>query len=310
MARGLQTFPSVKTGTLEWVLVDRNRKAELEELRTRYRYSPLDLKEVLPPLQRPKVVMRAGYIFMILLYPMFNRVTREVRATEVDFFISPERLVTVNVDGFEPLNRLFGSCKQADKGHVCMSGEITQLLYALLNDMLESIFPMLVHINNDLDEIEKRLFLAYEKSLIQDLLRVKTNIVNIRRTMQPHQAVIHSLTRAAPQYFPIHFLRDYLDDLVQRAQEIWETLEVQKETADALHETQQSLIDFRINEIIKTLTILSVVMLPLTLLAAIFTMNLPNMPLVSNPDAFWIIVGTMAVLSVGMLGFFRYKKWF
>jgi len=83
---GLQAFPSVKTDALEWVLVDRNRKAELEELRSRYRYSPLDLKEVLPPLQRPKVVARDGYIFMILLYPMFNRVTREVHATEVDFF--------------------------------------------------------------------------------------------------------------------------------------------------------------------------------------------------------------------------------
>lgn len=309
MPRGSKGFQSVKTDSLEWVLVNRNRPEEMRELRARYRYSPLDLKEVLPPLQRPKVIARDGYIFLILLYPLFDRKTREIRATEVDFFISPERLVTVNVDGYEPLTSLFQACRRSGKTHSCLSGDITQLLYAVLNDLLTSVFPMLLHVNADLDAIETRLFADFEKNLIQELLRVKTNIVNIRKTMQAHQAVIQRFMKIAPQYLSINVLDEYLNELAEQAKEIWETLEIQKETVDALHQTNQSLIDFRINEIIKTLTIFSVIVFPLTLVASIFGMNTAVTPLVTDPNGFWLILGLMGLGMTTMLLYFKHRKW-
>lgn len=304
-------FAVVKTDSLEWVFVTRNSPDDVNELRRRYRYHPLDLRDILPPVQRPKVVARDGYVFMILLFPMFDRKSRVIKATEVDFFISPERLVTVNVDGYEPLKGLFESCLQsASHRRVCLSGDITQLLYAILNDMIVSVFPMLVHINTDLDAIEKRMFTQYEKNLIQELLRVKMNVVNVRKTMQGHRHAIQRLVEDAPAYFPIHRLRDYFDELVNHTKEIWETLQIQKDTVDALHETNQSLIDFRINEIIKTLTIISVIVFPLTLMAAIFGMNVQNMPIVGRPQSFWIILALMAASSGSMLAYFKSRKWF
>jgi magnesium transporter len=308
MSHGKQGFPSVKTGNLQWVYVDRNLVADMNALRRKYRYSPLDLKEVLPPLQRPKVVARDGYLFLILHYPIYDPKTRDVRATEIDFFISADRLVTVNVDNYAPLRTLFRSCADARMEKVCMQGDMTQLLYALLSDMTADVFSMLVHINNDLDAIEKRMFAEFERNLIQELLRVKTNIANVRKAMQSHQTVIRNLMRETPRYFPIHQLQDYFDELVDNAREIWETLEIQKQTVDALHETNQSLIDFRINEIIKTLTIFSVIVFPLTLMAAIFGMNV-KMPLVEGPYGFWLIMGLMILGVVGMLAFFKNRKW-
>lgn len=304
-------FAVVKTDSLEWVFVTRNSPDDVNELRRRYRYHPLDLRDILPPVQRPKVVARDGYVFMILLFPMFDRKTRVIKATEVDFFISPERLITVNVDGYEPLKSLFESCLQsASHRRVCLSGDITQLLYAILHDMIVSVFPMLIHINTDLDAIERRMFTQYEKNLIQELLCVKMNVVNVRKTMQGHRHTIQRLVEDAPAYFPIHRLRDYFDELVNHTKEIWETLQIQKDTVDALHETNQSLIDFRINEIIKTLTIISVIVFPLTLMAAIFGMNVQNMPIVGRPQSFWIILALMAASSGSMLAYFKSRKWF
>ncbi len=277
-------------------------------LRKAYRFSELDLAEVPPPVQRPKVVSRDGYIFMILLYPYYDKKIRDVRTTEVDFFISENRLVTVNADGYPPLAELFRHCSRSSS-HTCMSGDITQLLYTVLNEMTAAVFPMLLHINTDLDSLENRLFKEHQKGMIQELLQLKTNIATIRRTMQGHESVIHSLMHIAPGYFPLHRLPDYFDELAAHAKEIWETLDVQKDTADALHDTNRSLIDFRTNEIIKTLTIISVMMFPLTLMAGVFGMNVPAMPIVSLPHAFWIILGLMCLGVAGMLIIFKKKRW-
>lgn len=280
----------------------------MERLRKAYGFHAPDLNEVLPPLQRPKVVARDGYIFMILHYPLYDPKTRDVFTTEVDFFITEDRLVTVNVDGYAPLKQLFDRCVRSKDQRVCMQGDITHLLHTLLSEMANHVFSMLVRINNDLDAIEVRMFEEYERNLIQELLRTKTNIVDIRKAMQPHQSVIRNLIKVAPTHFPIHHLQEYFDDLEDNAREIWETLAVQKETADALHETNQSLIDFRINEIIKTLTIFSVVVFPLTLMAAIFGMNV-EMPIVHHPYGFWIIIGLMLLGTAGMLAFFKSRRW-
>ena len=92
---------------LEWVHVNKNDEVAIELLRKQFKFSVLDLQDVPPPVQRPKVVARDGYVFMILLYPHYDKQSRDVRTTEVDFFISENRLVTVNADGYEPLAHLF-----------------------------------------------------------------------------------------------------------------------------------------------------------------------------------------------------------
>ncbi len=168
---------------------------------------------------------------------------------------------------------------------------------------------MLLHLSIDIDEIERRLFRDYEKNLIQELLRVKTNVVNVRKAMQGHKTVIRQLIRSSQNRFSIHELENYFEQLVEQTKEIWDTLEMQRDTVNALHETNASLIDFRINEIMKTLTIFSVIVFPLTLLAAIFGMNAKNMPFVDGPYGFWIILALMTAAGLVMLLLFKRKRW-
>jgi magnesium transporter len=302
-------FPSIKTDSFEWVFVTRNASNDINELRRRYRYHPLDLRDIQPPIQRPKVISRDGYIFMILLYPFFDRKRRVIKTTEVDFFISHDRIVTVNTDGYPPLKDLFEACRTGgSERQICISGDVSQTLYAILNNLVLSEFPMLVHINADLDEVENKLFGGFEKSLIEELLRIKTNVVNVRKVMQGHRSVIRKLIDVAPGYFNINRLRDYFDELMDHTKEIWETLEIQKDTVDAIHETNVSLIDFRTNEVIKTLTIFSVIIFPLTLIATLFGLFAP-LPLSKHTDFILLLSGLMGLTAVGMLGYFKYRKW-
>ena len=301
---------SVKTNTLEWVHVTSTNKETIDRLRKKYAFHPLDLRDIQPPIQRPKVVIRDGYLFMILLYPVFDKKTHEIRVSEVDFFISKERIVTVNTDNLSPIRTLFNSCTKtaAKRKHICLSGDISQLLYAILNDLMSAVFPKLVNMQADMDAIEVRVFKGLDKKLIQEILRVKTNIMNSRLAIQGHKNVMPKLIELAPEYFSFGKLKIYYDELVRDVYEIWDTIEIQKDSIEALHETNKSMIDYHTNDIIKTLTIFSVIVFPLTLLAAMFGMNVP-VPFESYPNGFWIITFIMLTGSFGMLIYFKYKKW-
>lgn len=131
----------------------------------------------------------------------------------------------------------------------------------------------------------------------------------MRQALQSHANVISRLISASKERFPIGELQPYFDQLVEQTREIWDLLEVQKETINALYETNASLIDFRINEIMKTQTIFSVIVFPLTLFAALFSMSTRDMSLVDHPHSFWIILSIMLLATTGMLAFFKKKKW-
>jgi magnesium transporter len=96
---------------------------------------------------------------------------------------------------------------------------------------------------------------------------------------------------------------------VDHSKRIWETLDNQKEMVEVLNNTNESLLNGQMTDIMKTLTIFSVIVFPLTLLAAIFGMKTKEMPLIDQPGSFWIIIGIMIICSLAMLAFFKRKKW-
>ncbi|MCR4278714.1 MAG: magnesium transporter CorA family protein [bacterium] len=299
---------------LSWTYVTKNDVKTTDSLRRRFGFDPLDLRDTRPPLQRPKLTVRDEYLFMILLYPVLLK-TGAVETIEIDFFIQKDSLVTVNANGSKILEHLFSACstdgssRTALQNKVCYDLDVGHLLYRILSELIEQTFPMVVDLSDQINSIEKRMFTDFDKDLIQELLRVKINIVTIRKAIQGHKLVIRQLIQASDGRFPIHRLEAFFQRLVDNTKELWDTLEIQKDTINALHETNASLIDFRINQIMKTLTIFSVIVFPLTLLAALFGMNSINMPLVNHPHGFWIIIIIMLLGTSGMLFIFKRKKW-
>jgi len=291
---------------LEWVMVDSNDRKTLQALKRQFAFHDLDLADTAPPLQSTKLAVRDGYLFMILLYPVFDKKTRIITSAELDFFIEPNRIVLVDPVGLDQLHALHA--RFADQGLDVY--DVPNLLHVILEELIENIYPMLRHMSADVEDIELKLFKSFERSLIKELLRVKTNIVNVRQTIQGHKSVIRKLVSASySRYGTVKRLQEYFDKLVEETKDIWDRLELQKDTIDALHETNVSLLDYQTNEIMKTLTIISVIVFPLTLVAAIFGMNSVGMPLVGHPYGFWLIIGLMAIGAGCMLWFFKRKGW-
>jgi magnesium transporter len=140
---------------------------------------------------------------------------------------------------------------------------------------------------------------------------VKQEIINFRKVVRPQRPVLRDLESMKQRFLAAREgddLEIYFDDIVDASERIWDMLENYKEVVEGLDDTNESLISHRVNDILRILTVISVTLLPLTLLASIFGMNV-RVPGQGSIAAFWIVVGAMVVLMVGLLALFRRRGW-
>lgn len=297
---------------IKWINVETPSKSNLAYLHEEFDIRNEDLRATLPPHERPRLVVRENYLMMILQFPYYNKTTREIHASEIDFFITKNSLITVTDGKLAPLNELFDTIEENPLSIGKNSkDDMGNLIHEILNRLLDYTFPLLDHISQSLDSIEDGILDddPIRKSAIKEILIIKNSIVDFRRIMQSHRDVITRLITHADGYFSTKKLEIYFNDLLEHTTEIWNALANYRDTIDTLHETYESLLSYQINIIMKRLNVFAVIVFPLTLLAAIFGMNTTNTPLVNHPYGFWIICIVMLVGVVVMWIYFRYKKW-
>ena len=294
-----------------WVNITKQGEKELREVQKRFGFDELDIKESLPPFQRPKIVKRDSYYFMVLHFPVFDRETFRLGFTEVDFYLSQNYLVTVHDNKLPAIEGLFNECKKnivsRDK---YFSGTAAHILFELLSRLFDSIFPILLHVNDDINLVDRKLFTKVSgRQITEEILRLKTNIVTFRRTMQGHRTVLERLLSYAGRELGIASFQGYVNSLREFTNEIWHMLESQKESINALHETNESLLTLRTNNVMRVLTIISVITFPLTLLATIFAIDTPGNPFANLPGGFWLVLIIMLFGALGMFMVFKKKDW-
>ncbi len=303
---------TIKHNDFAWHIIDKPTKKQINWLTANFKFTQQDICDCLPPIQRPKLVDREDYLFMILLFPYYDEETRRIMPSEVDFFISKNELVIIHNNELQPLKELIDECQKNKLARETFLSDGSKLLYELLNRLLHYCFPILTHVNQEIDNIEIDILKISEKrmGIISEILRIKRNIVNFRKIMQAHKSVMSKFISRSVRFFPPTYLHNYFNNLVNHTKDIWDFLENYKDTINALHETHESLLSHQLNEIIKTLTIFSVIVFPLTLLAAIFGMNaIGGMPFINSPHSFWLVLGIMLIGALGMLIYFKLRRW-
>jgi len=294
-----------------WIHLGDATVASLRTLRDRIAFHDHDLRELLPPLQHTKCIVREHYAFLVLLFPLYDHATGTVRETELDVFMNDKMLVTVNHGNkLSALVALQDDMMNAARRELVLSQNPGEVLLGLLDRAYNATFPFLVELSRDITAVEDVLFRDYERQrTIDRVLMLKTSNARARKAMQNHRSALFTLRDGLGTFFGDPPKR-HLDHVISQTTSIWNTLESQREAVNTLHETNSTLISYRVNEIMKTLTIFAVIVFPLTLLAAIFGMNtIVSMPFVNDPNGFWIILGLMIAGTLAMLGIFKAKRW-
>jgi magnesium transporter len=306
----------LRAGGVSWVNLLAPTAGEAQLLASRFGWHPLDVEDVLSRRQRPKVDVyadeddgRDGYLFTVLHFPVYDATVGRLNAGELDAFIGPDYLVTLPAVELRPVSLLFRRAEESEEfREQLLSRGSGRLFYEVLDDLYDYCFPILDKIGFKLEQVDESIGEGEgAKELVRDIHRVKQEIISYRKIIKPQRPTLRQLDRSIERFLSEE-LEDYFDDLVDASERIWDLLDNYKEVVEALEDTNEALISHQQNDILYVLTVFSVVLLPLTVLTGFFGMNV-HFPGFGSWDAFWGSLGLMAVAIVGMLAFFRWKRW-
>jgi len=296
---------------LRWVKIAEPGAAEQAWLEEHFsHFHALDFEDVRSRNQRPKIDQYEDYLFIVLHFPVFDSLRGRLGAGELDLFVGPGFLITIPNQPLQPVDYLFERCRSKEEMRDQLFARGSgYLLYRIVDDGFDYCFPMLRKIGNKLDALEEEIFEGRSEEIVRDISNVKQEIINFRKVIRPQRPVLRDLERVKSRYLaPEIDLEIYFDDIVDAHERIWDMLENYKEVVEALEDTNESVISHRVNGILRVLTSISVIVLPLTLLASIWGMNV-GVPGEGDPEDFFAIVAAMLVIVGAMIATFRRRGW-
>jgi magnesium transporter len=291
-----------------WVNIEKPTPEDMNYLRQQYPFHPLDLEDCLSRIERPKIDEYDNYLFIIMQFPVFNYANRVSQPSEVDLFIGAGYLVTVHDGNLWPITNLFDRCRADEQlRRKYMGRGASHLLHDLIDSLVDYCFPILLKVDANIREIEADIFTEDVPDVVRELSWVRRDIIALQRIVKPQIAIVANL-----EHKDRPFIREGLDvffgDVLDHLYKAWDMLEDHRDVIDGLSDTANTLTSHRTNEVIKFLTVISFIMLPLTLLSGIYGMNV-GLPLENNPFAFILILLLMGLMVAGMLLYFRKRRW-
>lgn len=298
----------------KWVNIVHPTKEELSALAKKYRFHTLDMEDCLEHTERPKIDEYGKYLFIILQFPVYNKNHHRFDTEQLNFFIGENYLITIHQGRLKALNDIFERCFHSPKSRKKLFGEKESagyLLYEIISLLFDQIFKTTDKIQQSIRKVEHEIFESKRaKDELFNIMVLKKNVITLRKILLPQRAVVAALEHKQKRFLP-EDLVIYFDDVVDQIESLWNILETQKEIVESLEDTNESLLSHNINSTMRTLTVFSAIMLPLTFITGLFGMNvrLPFDGALEDIAHFWAIMGIITVVILLMFLLFKWKKW-
>jgi magnesium transporter len=271
-----------------------------------FHFHPLSVEDALSEIHQPKIETYDQYLYVILHGIDFQASQHEFATRDVDFFLGANYLVTVHDGGSRSITKLKELCAQ--HAHILSEGPVA-LMHRIVDSMVDNYAPELEEIEEQMNELEDQAILGVDDNLIRPILSLKRDLSALRRVLIPERDVVGRLAR---REFPqisnemAYRFRDVYDHLVRYSDEAV----MFQDRVTGILEGYLSAISNRLNRVMKVLTVVSTIVLPMTVLTGLWGMNVPLPGFPGGQVAqFWWVVGIMAVITVSMLAVFRWKDW-
>jgi len=310
LAKANVSHRQVAHAGLTWLDMIQPGIPEVSYLRERFAFDALTLEDVLSKIQRPKldVYAESEYLFIVLHFPVFDTRNRRTNSSEIDLFVGPDYLVTLHEGDLKPLRRMFAAVNSDEQAREQLLGRGPgYLLYRIIDALVRYCFPMLYRVDDQIAGLETQIFGRNVRETIQELALVRRDSIALRQIIKPNLPVIRMLAARERAFLQLD-AEIYFGDVADGIRKLWDMLEEQKEVVDGLNTTSDSLISQRISEVLKILTVIALVLLPIMVVAGIYGMNL-DLPFAQHPFAFGLIVLVMFGTAAGMVAYLRYKDW-
>jgi magnesium transporter len=298
----------VKHKKITWIDFENPKGDDITYLQENFNIHPLAIEELVTPTYQPKVVEYSNCLFLSIHIPLFDVEHRTTYPGELDIILTANHLITSHKQSIYQIGKFIENLEKSEgKRRLSLEKTPTHLLHDLIEILLDSCFPRLNHISQKLDFIETQVFAAKEKEMVFEISVLKRDILNFRRTLKPQRSILESVIQKNHPFIPTD-IKIYFQDLIGTNIRLWNILESQKETIEALEATNNSLLSNKLDLTMKVLTIFSAVLLPMTVYSNMLAMS-AQIPFGHSPYAFWIHATLMVILSIITITIFRIKKW-
>ncbi|MBI3048651.1 MAG: magnesium/cobalt transporter CorA [Acidobacteria bacterium] len=271
-----------------------------------FRFHPLSVEDALSAIHHPKIEPYPGYLYVILHGIDFEGRRKGFATRDIDFFLGRNYLVTVHDGRSRSIARWREVCDRHE--HVLAEGPAA-LLHRIVDTMVENYRPEVDALEDQIDELEETAILGRRPNLIRQILVLKRDLASLRRVVLPQRDAVGRLAR---REFPqindeiAYRFRDVYDHFVRLSDEAI----LFQDRVTSILEAHLSAVSNRLNVIVKVLTVISTIFLPLTVLTGMWGMNIPLPTFPGGEGAqFWWVAAVMAAIAVGMLAVFRWNRW-
>jgi len=295
-----------ETGSLHWIDLEAASEAEARILTDAFHFHPLAVEDCLSDVNLPKVDDYTEYLFLVVHGIRFDAPTDQFETRELDIFLGPNYLVTHHKGPMRSVTFARDLCVKDLQ--VALAKGTDFLLHQILDRMFENYFPSLDAIEDKMQLVQVEVFESPTPATLDRIFTLKRDVMQLRRICTPEREILHRLSRGefrvvspkAAVYF-----RDIYDNLYRIVDASYSYQDMTQGTLDAY----LSAINNRLNETMKRLTVLTVVLASLTVITGVYGMNFEHMPELKWRYGYWMVWLLMAAVSGGLMYWFKKKDW-
>ena len=303
----VDTFDYKSSNSVTWININGlNHTNDIERIGEHYNLHPLVLEDIVNIGQRPKIDEYDNYLFVVLKMLYYNK-DENIVSEQVSFILDDNYVLTFQEaegDVFDSIrNRI-----RTSRGRIRTLGS-DYLLYALIDAVVDHYYIVIETLGNKIEDLEDNLFSGFShKEISQQIQDLKREVLRIRRAIFPLREIINRIEKTENKLIKkktLQYYRDVYDHIIQ----ISENIDIYREMIWGLMDMYMTTISNKMNEVMKVLTIIATIFIPLTFIAGIYGMNFENIPELHFKYGYFILWGIMIVLFLGMIYYFKKKKW-
>lgn len=300
--------PFTDTPQITWASVCGLHETDfLKQVGEKFKIHSLVLEDILNVDTRPKIEITDDYLFIVMKLVLFNAEQKILETEQVSFILGRSFLFSFS----ERTDEIFNPIKDRINSHLgkIRKRGIDYLLYALMDIVVDHYFLALEKVEERIEILDDEVINRTEKSHIESIYNLRNLLLLIRRSIYPLREIVNQLIKDDGDLLD-ESIEPYLRDLYDHTIHITETIEQQREVTNGLMEIYLSMMSNKMNEVMKVLTVIATIFIPLTFIVGIYGMNFPNMPEMNWPWAYFAVWGVMMAVVGAMIFYFRKKNWF
>lgn len=296
----------IKKDKENWLLINQENPENIIGVLSKYSLDHHILKEIDSPTPQSRIEFYSDEIYLILHFPTFRNPSLN-KKQEVDFVISKEDLITIQYENIDAIDKLHKHIEVAE-----MTSHKHNLDYSIFTLVMKSLYQSLndeiLYIENWSDKISKNIFNNKQKEMVLEISKAMKELLTFEKITEPHERILGFLRDGSKKIIDENFSSE-VESLIIEIQRLRKLIKSEIDILKELRNTNESMLSSSQNDIMKTLTVITFIYLPINLIVSIFTMEARGTPVLENPNAFYIIMTLCLLTLFAMIKIAKNRKW-